>query len=327
MEEKVMAQPLGKSGAKKLLANNSSVLILAILWIICFIAINRFGKSFYQIFREASAYGLIAIGLSIVMITGNIDLSVGYQAGVCAVVSIMAVNATGSVPVAVIAALAVGAVFGLLNGTVVTRIGVSPLIATIAMNYIYKGLAYSKTKDGSLTVSGDYKETLKGVYSNSFGAKVLTASVIVIVIVLVVFFFVQKKTNFGNSLYIVGDNIEAGRFAGIKVDNVAHLAYVLCGLCCGLAGFLMSAKDGAAIYTQGDGKDTFAISCCVIGGIKMTGGKGTMVNVLMGVLVMRTITTVLSVKGVSSTYTDLLSGALLIVVLIVDSLSRRGEKK
>jgi ribose/xylose/arabinose/galactoside ABC-type transport system permease subunit len=322
-----MAQPLGKSGAKKLLSDNSSVVILLILWVICFIAINRFGKSFYQIFREASAYGLIAIGLSLVMITGNIDLSVGYQAGVCAVVSIMTINATGSVPLAVILALVVGGVFGLINGTVVTRIGVSPLIATIAMNYIYKGLAYSKTKDGSLQVLGDYKDALKNIYSNSLGVKVLTASVIVLVVVLVGFFFVQKNTDFGNSLYIVGDNIEAGRFAGIKVDNVAHMAYILCGICCGLAGFLMTAKDGAAMYTQGDGKDTFAISCCVIGGIKMTGGKGTMFNVLMGILVMRTITTVLSVKSVPSTYTDLISGLLLIVVLIVDSLSRRGEKK
>jgi ribose/xylose/arabinose/galactoside ABC-type transport system permease subunit len=81
------------------------------------------------------------------------------------------------------------------------------------------------------------------------------------------------------------------------------------------------------MYTQGDGKDTFAISCCVIGGVKMTGGKGNVFNVLMGILVMRTITTVLSVKSVPSTYTDLISGALLIVVLIVDSLSRRGEKQ
>jgi ribose transport system permease protein len=326
MEEKVMAQPLGKSGGRKLLSDYSSIAIVVILWVICFIAINRFGKSFYQIIREASAYGLIAIGLSVVMITGNIDLSVGYQAGVCAVVSIMTINATGSIPLAVIAALVVGAVFGLLNGTVVTRIGVSPLIATIAMNYIYKGLSYSKTKDGSLQAASDYKDALKAIYSSSMGVKVLTVSVIVLVVVLVVFFFIQKKTDFGNSLYIVGDNIEAGRFAGIKVDNVAHMAYILCGLCCGLAGFLMASKDGAAMYTQGDGKDTFAISCCVIGGVKMTGGKGTAFNVLMGILVMRTITTVLSVKGVSSTYTDLISGALLIVVLIVDSLSHREKK-
>jgi L-arabinose transport system permease protein len=238
----------------------------------------------------------------------------------------MTINATGSIPLAVIAAIVVGGVFGLVNGTVVTRIGVSPLIATIAMNYIYKGLSYAKTKDGSLQADSDYKDALKNIYSNSLGVKVLTVSVIVLVVMLVLFFFIQKKTDFGNSLYIVGDNIEAGRFAGIKVDNVAHMAYILCGACCGLAGFLMASKDGAALYTQGDGKDTFAISCCVIGGVAMTGGKGNMFNVLMGVLVMRTITTVLSVKGVSSTYTDLISGALLIVVLIVDSLSHREKK-
>ena len=327
MEEKVKAPTLRSSSLKRTAQNNSAVAILAVLWVVCLLFANGFSKSLYQVFREGSVYGLIAVGLALVMITGNIDLSVGFQAGLCALVTVLVGNATGNVVLAVIVALAAGAACGLVNGFVVTRIGVSPLIATIATNYIYKGLVYFKTMDGSVKAEDALKTPTRSWYRDNLleVSKISTITVLAVLVVLILLGVVLYKTRFGNSLYIVGDNAEAGRFAGIRVPNVSHLAYVLCGVCCGLAGVFMVAKDGMAVYTQGDGKDVFAISCCILGGIKMSGGKGTMFNVLIGILVMRSITTLLSVIGASSSYQDLVSGLLLIVVLIIDRVSRWKE--
>ena len=117
---------------------------------------------------------------------------------------------------------------------------------------------------------------------------------------------------------MVGDTPEAGAFAGISVPRTVLISFVLCGLLSALAGFMMASFDGYAIYTQGNSLSTFPISCCVIGGIKMSGGKGTAVHVLLGVLIMRTIQTMMSTMFWNADRVNLVTGALLIVVLIID---------
>jgi ribose/xylose/arabinose/galactoside ABC-type transport system permease subunit len=324
--EKKQVMSLNSNSIKKLIIDNNSVIILAILLLYGIFGVNKFATTFSSVVVQVSLYGLIAVGLSLVMITGNIDLSVGYQAGLSAVITIMVLNATGNLVVAIMAALLVGAVCGALNGYIVTNIGVSPLIATIATNYIYKGLTYSKTSTGSFAPSDSgLKTSLKSIYNFQVvdGSKFMTLTVLIVAIILVLLLFVLRKTRYGNSLYITGDNAEAGEFAGIHTKKVALIAYILCGLLCALAGVFMASRSGAAQYTQGSGMDVFAVSVCVIGGIKMTGGKGTMFHVLVGLFIMRIITNILNLNLIPATYMDLSSGILLIVVLIVDRITNR----
>jgi len=302
-----------------LFSYNSAVILVALLIFATFF-VSKFSRNFSTIVFESSLYGFIAIGLAIVMITGNIDLSVGFQAATSAVVLILVTNASGSLIAGVIAALAAGAVMGVINAAAVTVVGISPLIATIATNYIYKGIVYFYTKDGSIYPEGDMRTILKNSIAKLwfFDAKYLSLTVLIAVVALIILAFFMRKTNFGISLYIAGDNAEAGKLAGINIRRVSFAAYVLCGILCAVSGIFLGSNQGAAIYTLGEGRDIFAISACVIGGIKMAGGKGTMLNVLIGVLIMRAISTGMNLLLMPSAWVDFISGTLLIIVLIID---------
>lgn len=325
MEKKVSAAR--SINWKRLLVNYNSVAIFLLLLIVGTFFVNRFSNNYSTVLVEASVYGCLAIGLGLVMITGNIDLSVGFQAATSAVLVVLVINATGSIPLAIVVALAAGVVMGTINGFSVTKLGISPLIATIATNYIFKGVVYFFTKDGSIYPEGELRTALKSFATNKiFGLKFLTVAVIVVALILIFLTFVLRKTDFGNSLYIAGDNAEAGKLAGINIQRVSFWAYVLCGLMCGIAGVFMASSQGAAIYTMGEGRDVFAVSACVIGGMKMAGGKGSMLNVLLGVLIMRMISTAMNLLLVPAAWVDFISGVLLILVLIIDRVTSNKKE-
>lgn len=312
---------------KRLIGDYNSVAIVLLLLILASFVVDGFnGKSISTILVQASIYGFIAIGLSLVMITGNIDLSIGYQLSVAGIVCIMVLNATGSMLAAAVSALLCGALTGAINGGIVTKIGINPLIATIATNYIYKGFTYYYTMNGSYTPDKEYKSSLKAITkAELFDQKWLALTILIFIVVLALLFFIMRKTKFGNALYISGDNAEAGRFAGINIERTNFLAFVLCGVFCAAAGILFVSSDSGITYTLGEGKDVFAISACVIGGIKMIGGKGTMVNVLAGVLIMRIISKSLDMMLLPQQWSNFVSGALLIVILLVDQISSRKK--
>ncbi len=303
-----------------LLKNYNAVVILLLLVIVASFAVEGMAGSFDRVLTEGSQYAMFAIGLSLVMITGNLDLSVGFQAATASVVVVKILNLTGSIPLAVLAALLAGALMGFTNGFAVVKLGISPMIATIATNYIYKGIVYYFTRDGAIRPEGDLSNQLKSAISRNylFDSKWLCLTAIIMIVVLVVLYFVMRKTRFGVSLYIAGDNAEAGKLAGINIKRASWIAYVLCGVCCALAGIFLCSRSGSAIYSQGEGRDVFAVSACVIGGIKMAGGKGTMVNVLLGILIMRVISTAMDMMLIETAWVDFVSGVLLILILIID---------
>lgn len=304
-----------------LVKSYNAVIILLLLVIVTSFVVDGMTGNFDRVLTEGSQYSMFAIGLALVMVTGNIDLSVGFQAATASVIVIKIFNLTGNLAVAVVAALAAGAVMGFINGFAVVQLKISPLIATIATNYIYKGIVYYFTRSGALRPEAeDGRAVLQGSISRNylFDSNWLCLTVIIMVVVLIGLYFVMRKTRFGVGLYIAGDNAEAGLFAGMNMKRVSWAAYVLCGVFCALAGVFLCSKSGSAIYSQGEGRDVFAISACVIGGIKMAGGKGTMVNVLLGVLVMRVISTAMDMMLIPAAWVDFVSGVLLILILIID---------
>lgn len=313
-----------ESKSKKILTvlkDYNSVAILLLLAIIGTFFVRGFAKNIDRVLIEASIYGLIAVGLGLVMITGNIDLSIGFQAASAAVVCVLVYSATqGNILLAVIFAIMTGILTGIINGFTVVKLGISPLIATIATNYIFKGFVYFFTKDGAIYPEGD----LRGQFQNAIARKtlfdvdVLALTVLIFLLVLVILYFVMRKTRYGVGMYIAGDNAEAGQLAGINIKQFTWITYILCGVCCALAGVFLASKAGSAIYSLGEGRDVFAISACVIGGIKMAGGKGTMINVLLGILIMRVISLGMDMMLIPAAWVDFVSGTLLILILIID---------
>ena len=320
-----------KNQLSRLIKDNNSVLILVLLLFICFVFVDGYTSSFYNVLVYSSIYGAVCIGLGLVMITGNIDLSVGFIAGVCGIATVIAFNAVYAVTanpvlsliVGIVAAFVVGALLGCINGFVIAKIGVSPLIATIATNYIFKGLAFYFAKASYAPADVDIVK--KFAKTQLLGQRWLTPAVILFFALIILVALWMYKTRFGNALYIVGDNPEAAAFSGISVSNTVLITYVICGLFAALCGFLMVSYDGYAIYTQGNALATFPISCCVIGGIKMAGGKGTAVHILLGVIIMRAINTMMKVLFLSTDMINLITGVLLIVVLIIDRFTSTKE--
>jgi ribose/xylose/arabinose/galactoside ABC-type transport system permease subunit len=241
--EKVKSQK--KQQATQLLKDNNSILILVVLLVVAFLFVDGFKNGFYNVIVYSAEYGLICLGLGLVMITGNIDLSVGFQAGLAGVTTVLVFNAiygaTGSsvlaLLVSIVGALITGAITGFFNGFVITKVGVSPLIATIATNYIYKGLVFSYAQSSVAPTDAD---TIKLIAKYKIGGlRWLTPMVILFVIVMAAFFFWMYKTKFGNRLHVVGDNPEAAAYAGISVTNTTWVTYVLCGVLAAVTGFLM----------------------------------------------------------------------------------------
>lgn len=324
MEEVKAKTAHRKRQAVRLFKDNNSILILIVLLLAGITMVDGFKNGFYNVLVYSAVYGVVCVGLGLIMITGNIDLSSGFQAGLAGVSTVLAFNAvyhaTGnsvlSLVVGIIAALLTGAITGFINGFVVTKIGVSSLIATIAANYAYKGLVFYFAQ---ASFAPEDAEIVKIIAKTRIAdIKWLTPALIILVAVVVIVALWMYKTKFGNRLHVVGDNPEAAAFAGINVANTTWVAYIIGGVLAAVTGFMMVSWDGYAIFTQGNSLSTFTISCCVIGGIKMAGGKGTAVHVLLGVLIMRTIQTIMTCLFLTSDWVNFITGALLVVVLIVD---------
>lgn len=324
MEKKVKAPVLDRKQAVRLFKDNNSVLILLILFIVAFLGIDGFSNGFHNVVKYTAMYGPVCLGLSLVMITGNIDLSAGFQAGLAGVTSVICFNAvynaTGnavlSLVIGVVGALVTGVLSGIINGFFIAKIGVNSMIATIASNYAFQGIVFYFAQSSFEPL--DTAVVKLFAQTKIAGLKWLTPSVITCVVVLIIVFLWMYKSRFGNNLYVVGDNAEAAAYAGISVTKTVWTSYILGGLLAALTGFAMVSNAGFAIYTQGNSLSTLTISCCVIGGIKMAGGKGTAVHVLLGVLIMRTISQMMTSMFLPTDRVNLITGALLIVVLIID---------
>lgn len=324
MEEKMNLAEMKRTRRLRTIKDNNAVLILTLVLLIAFLFVDGYKNSFYNVLRYTAMYGPVCLGLGIVMITGNIDLSAGFQAGFAGVTSVLGFNAAYqasgdpafSLLAGILIAIATGAVTGAINGLVIAKIGVPSLIATIASNYAFQGLVFYYAKS---SFSPEDAVIVKLAAQTSIGGmKWLTPTLIIFVVIAAALFLWMYKTRFGSSIYVVGDNPEAAAFAGISVKNTVWIAYILCGILASISGFFMVSNAGYAIYTQGNSLATLTISCCVIGGIKMAGGKGTMLHVVLGVLIMRAISQIMASLFLSASMVNLITGILLIVVLIID---------
>ena len=316
----------------RLVKDNNSIIILVVLLLAAFIGVSGFGKGFYNVVNYVAMYGPVCVGLGLVMITGNIDLSAGFQAGLSGVTSVIVFNAvyaaTGANSVAalvvsIVGALVTGAVTGVINGFVVAKIGVSPLIATIASNFAYKGIVFYFANSAFKPEDADIIKLM--AKTRIGGLKWLTPSFIVFALIVVLVILWMYSTRFGNRLHVVGDNPEAAAFAGISVPKTVWATYIISGVLAAVSGFAMVSNAGYAIYTQGNSLSTLTISCCVIGGIKMTGGKGTAFHVLLGVFIMRVISQIMTSLYLSADMVNLITGILLILVLIIDRFTSTKE--
>ena len=299
----------------------SSLIFLLLLFLITGIAEPEFlsYSNIISCFNTATMYTLLAIGIAFVIMTGEIDVSIGSTLGLSAAMTGLIAKQDGSIAVMLLAVVATGAVIGLVNGVGVAYFGVPSLIFTLGTNSVVRGMIY-------ILSDGRTVENFGGSLA-SYGNLALFAEITlyyaIAILLVAVAHIVLTKTRKGKYFIAVGDNAGGANLVGISVTGTKLLAYVLCGVFAGLGGFVFASKYGQVMTVAGNGYEMTAIAACVLGGISLSGGLGNMVGAAIGAVIMSSISRLLVFIGLPSTYDNTITGIMLIVIVVVDALTQR----
>ncbi len=303
------------------LKENNVILILAVFLLYAVLGVKNFTKpaNLINLIVNTSFYGIVSIGMSFVLLTGAVDLSMGMNVAVSAITGILVMNVT-NIPLGLLTCIATGIFIGFLNSQVINRMGLNPLIATLGMMTALRGVAL-------LLTNGDSVIATNPAYMGLYTGKILGIRnpIIWCAVLLVIAHLFLRRTRFGNSIYVLGGNAEAGRMAGINMNRVRMVVYMLVGLFAGLGGFVIGARSATGSVLLVETLNIDVISSCVIGGIRISGGKGNVLKMMLGVLLIQTLTNVLSLKGIIGSWQTLITGAVLVAVLILDKLTQQQQ--
>lgn len=269
----------------------------------------------FNLLRQVSTNALIAFGMTFVIITGGIDLSVGSTLALTS--AIMAgVIASGFDPLlAMLLSLILGTILGGINGLLITKGKMAPFIATLATMTIYRGLTLVYTDGNPITGIGDsfiFKYVGRGYL---FG---IPFPVILMVISFAILYVVLHKTTFGRKTFAIGGNEKASFIAGIKNDRIKIGVYAISGLMASLAGIIITSRLNSAQPTAGSSYEMDAIASVVLGGTSLSGGRGRIMGTLIGALIIGTLNNGMNLLGVSSFYQQVVKGIVIIIAVLLD---------
>lgn len=306
-----------KKSIKEVLNSLTLVLIILGLGVVLSIASPNFLKTtnILNILRQVSINGILAIGMSLVCLTGGIDLSVGSIVAFAGILTAGMLNNT-SLPIFVIAliAVAVGCIMGLINGYFVAYWGAPAFVVTLSMLTVGRGLTYIYC-DGK-PISKLPAEFLVIGKGSLLGLPIPT---IVLLIVFIVFSVMLSKFKLGRYIYAVGGNPQAAMVSGINVKKILLLVYMFSGMCCGVAAVVLTARVSAGLATAGDGYELNAIAATVIGGTSLSGGTGKLWGTLLGALLLGMVNTGLDLLNVTSYYQQVVRGLIILGAILIDT--------
>ncbi len=313
------------SGLVKKIFNNpisGPYIALVILFVIASIASPDIFLSLTNIsnlFRQASIVGVVSIGMTVVLLVAGIDLSVtsvmAISACVFAHMSETFVNRgnTGMLIGQVLLILIIGLVIGLLNGVIIVLRDVEPFIITLGTGQVLRGINYIYTKGSP---GGTVTKFWENFGSKSLGG-IVPFSVILYAFLMVVFILLLHKTVPGRHIYAIGSNPEAARLSGIKVKSNKIMAYALCGLTASIAGIMLAARVRVGEPNGSNGYDMDAIAAVVIGGTAMSGGRGSIICTLAGVMIMAIMNNILNILGADPYLQIVIKGLIILVAVLI----------
>lgn len=284
------------------------------------------------ILRHSAVIGIMALGMGLVVITGQIDLSVGSMLAFVGGLSVIVFNLTNSIIVTALAAVVSGALCGLLNGVLVGKAKMPAFIVTLATMLIFRSVVRYICYTVPASISGGSNSLFKLLNTNdqwkaffNFGNSKLfeipTTGIFLIALTLIIV-YMTTSTKFGKQLYAVGSNEKAARLSGINVDNTRIAVFVITGILTGISAFLWIAMNASVDpATTGNSNEMYAIAAVVLGGISMAGGRGKCIGILFGVLSYTIIDKIIVALKMNTLIQDGVKGAILIVVIIIQTMS------
>ena len=297
-------------------------LVFIILFIGFSIANPRFMSidNLFIMVRQVSMYGIAAIGMTFVILIAGIDLSIGTLISLVNIVcAYLMVNSGMPMVPAVLLALAVSTLIGLLNGFLIATIGIPAIIATFASQVSFEGVTFLISEGRPIH---GFDDRFRIIGQGFLGP--IPIPIIIMIACFLLGSFILNKTYFGRYFYAIGGNEEAARLSGIRVERVKYLVYSLSGFFAGLAGIVLLSRTNSAQPTAGQGWEFAVITCVVLGGVSISGGFGKLSNVLAGVLIIGALSNGMVLMNISSFTQMVIKGIVLVVAVGFDCLQKRG---
>lgn len=271
-----------------------------------------------QVFRALSFIAIMAVGMALVIITGGIDLSIGSVLGFSSVTTAVLLSGGFSIVVSVLVGLGAGLASGVVNGLLITEAKLPPFIATLGMMSIARGLAFALT--GGETIRNLPSEFL--LLGQGAVLHVPVPIIIMVVFAVIIAYFL-KVTKWGRYVYAIGGNEEAAIYSGVNVNRMKLVVYSLAGLSAGIAGVLFTSRFGVGQSTSGLGYELDVIAAAVIGGISLSGGRGTILGAVVGSLLMGILRNGLVLLNVSAYWQQVAIGLVIVLAVILDRKTKR----
>ncbi|MBS4206607.1 ABC transporter permease [Bacillus sp. FJAT-50079] len=298
--------------------------LLALLLICCILSVTS-GQflslnNFTNILLQSAIMGVVAIGMTFVIITSGIDLGVGAVLGLTSVIAAGMVSGGVPIFVVLIATIFIGAVCGLINGFFITRFNMAPFIVTLAMMAAARSVAmvYTDAKTISIYDNAFFKYLRSG---EIIGIPIM---ILIPVTIFLISHYILRYTIFGRHVYAIGNNKKSAELSGINVKRIELSVYIIAGFLSGIAGILMTARLGSGTPLAGSNLELMAIAAVVIGGSSLMGGRGTVYGTMVGVLLINVINTGMNLMNISSHYQGLMMGLVILLAALIDSY---GNKK
>jgi ribose/xylose/arabinose/galactoside ABC-type transport system permease subunit len=302
---------------------------LLISFAVIFIFFSVSSKYFFTVRNLSNILGQIslplisAVGLSIVLFSGEVDISIGSLQAFVSLPLVTIMNQTGSFALGAVAALATGTIIGIINGLLVTRLKINSLITTLGMLYALRGAVYLIT--GKVAIAEQSGKDLFFLIGNGKLFHFLPYTSILMFVILIVFMFIMKNTSYGRRIYAVGGSDEVARAIGINVERMKFSAFVICSLLATVSAILLASRLGSANHLAGQGFEFQVVAAVVLGGVSLSGGVGSLLGAFIGVLILGIIQNGLGMLNVSTMWQLVITGAIIILSVAIDELKKRHE--
>jgi ribose/xylose/arabinose/galactoside ABC-type transport system permease subunit len=318
-----------------LLGSFAPVLFLIVLCIIFSVQEPNFAteRNFWFLLRQNFAYGILAVGMTFVILTGGIDLSVGSVIAFSGLVAAVAAKGSdwrdvgnpdgGGVDVlwGALAAIGVGLLAGLIHGFAIAKLRVPAFVVTLGGLAAWRGAAQVLSEGTPINrFSDDFR-----YWGSDFLGRA-PVPVVIFAIFVVVGYLVLKFTTYGRWIYAVGGNPEASRLSGLNTTGLIMSVYVISGFCAGLCGFMLTSRLGAAEVTAGQGYELTVIAAVVIGGTSLFGGEGSVLGTLAGTLLIGVLNSGLAINNVNPYYQPIIIGVIVVLSVYLDQLAKRRRR-
>lgn len=296
------------------------VIFILVILVVVFTILNPAfltPKNVINISKQIAIMAILSVGMTFVLLTGGIELSMGSVVSLVVVsISIFVANKGMPVIPAMLLSVLIATAIGFLNGLIIAVVKVPPLIMTLGMQIFLYGFTY--TICGGLPVYG-IPNSLKWV-GQTYIAGVVPVSAFIMVVIILAGYFLLSKTYLGRYFYAIGSNEDAANLSGINSNKIRIMAYTICGFLVGIAGIVMLGRIGSGQPSAGDGYEMDVLTGCVLGGVSLNGGKGNIGKAFCGILVIGVLSNGMSLAGMNPFMQKMVKGLVLILAVIIDSL-------